>query len=426
MKTVIINYYLRMNDYPCKYSLASLRLGEYLNSMNIDIDIFPVFLNSNRIDEIAKELCDKYDIICISHYVWSKDITIDLIKKIKSINSEKEIIIGGPEVIYTNLNDLDGSLLIYGEGEKSLYNCIKYIENGKKDNSFFEDNPNVFTKNKPNYKLVKNELTYINPLFTKFDNIGDEFLYYETSRGCAYNCAYCGFKSRHEVAYFDLDFVKEEIRRIGMLGFKEVFFVDANLGGTKERAKRIMEYFNKYAPDSKLTIYLRPEFIDDEFISILKDSNLKEIRIGIQTLNDNVPNWVRSNSLYHIKEELPKLSNNNIPWKAELIIGLPGDNMVGLKKSIDFVEENLKPTEYCCYPLTIIKGTEMYEYYLQGKINIDKSGMAISSYSYNNDELLDMQEYSKLRMNKYLQANYHDLDLDKKIKRNKVMIKSIE
>ena len=68
----------------------------------------------------------------------------------------------------------------------------------------------------------------------------------------------------------------------------------------------------------------------------------------------------------------------------------------------------------------------MYEYYLQGKINIDKSGMAISSYSYNNDELLDMQEYSKLRMNKYLQANYHDLDLDKKIKRNKVMIKSIE
>ena len=29
-------------------------------------------------------------------------------------------------------------------------------------------------------------------------------------------------------------------------------------------------------------------------------------------------------------------------------------------------------------------------------------------------------------MNKYLQANYHDLDLDKKIKRNKVMIKSIE
>ena len=41
-----------MNDYPCKYSLASLRLGEYLNSMNIDIDIFPVFLNSNRIDEI--------------------------------------------------------------------------------------------------------------------------------------------------------------------------------------------------------------------------------------------------------------------------------------------------------------------------------------------------------------------------------------
>ena len=426
MKIVIVNYYLRMKDYPAKYSLAALRLGEYLNSVDIDVDIYPISLNETNLAMVAEKLCDSYDIIAISHYVWSDKVTIKLVKEIKKINPQKEIIIGGPEVIYTNLDEVDDSLLIYGEGEKTLYNCIKYIENNKMDNDFFINNPNVFNKSNPNYSLVKNELTYINPLFTKFKDIGTDFLYYETSRGCAYNCAYCGFKSRYQPADFDLEFVKEEIKKIGEIGFKEVFVIDANFGGSKERAKQIMKYFNKYASSCVLTIYLRPEFIDNEFIEILSKANLKEIRIGIQTMNKNVPEWVRSNSLYHITEELPKLSENNIPWKAELIIGLPGDNLEGLKESIDFVEEKLKPTEYCCYPLTIIKGTRMYDFYLEKKINADEHGMAISSYSYTEKDLIEMQEYSKIRMNNYLQVNYHDSDLDDKIKRNKIMIKSTD
>lgn len=426
MKTVIVNYYLRIKDYPSKYSLAALRLGEYLNSVGVNIDIYPLALNECDIKTVAKKLCDNYDIISISHYVWSKEITIELIKEIKKIDSEKEIIIGGPEVIYTPLDKVYDALLIYGEGEKTLYNCIKYIENQKKDPDFFNNNPNVFSKNNPSYKLVKNELTYINPLFTKFRDIGTDFLYYETSRGCAYNCAYCGFKSRYQPANFDLKFVEEEVKRIGKLGFKEVFVIDANFGGTKERAKQIMKYFNKYANNCLLTIYLRPEFIDDEFVEILRLANLKEIRIGIQTMNEKVPEWVRSNSIYHINEELPKLSLKGIPWKAELIIGLPGDDIVGLKKSIDFVESKLKPTEYCCYPLTIIKGTRMYDYYLEGKIDADETGMATSSYSYTNEDLIEMQEYSKIKMNEYLRKNYHYSDLDNKIERNKVMIKTTD
>ena len=39
MKIALITYYLRMNDYPTKYSLAALRLGEYLNSSGIDVEV---------------------------------------------------------------------------------------------------------------------------------------------------------------------------------------------------------------------------------------------------------------------------------------------------------------------------------------------------------------------------------------------------
>ena len=224
-----------------------------------------------------------------------------------------------------------------------------------------------------------------------------------------------------------MDFVEEEIRRIGKIGFKEVFIVDANLGGTPDRAKQILELFSKYAPQSKLTIYLRPEFVDDETVNLLSKSNLKEVRIGIQTLNEKVPQWIRSNSMKSIKEELPKLSSAGVPWKAEFIIGLPEDNIAGLKKSLDFAEEVLKPLEICCYPLTVIKGTPLYEKVANSQmrdneiwIKADDKGRAYEANSYTSEELLEMQRYATERMNNYLakqeRMNYHLRT--EKIKRN--------
>ena len=430
MKVGIVNYYLRLKDYPTRYSLVALRLAEYLNSYDIDVDICTIHLEIKDYDKYAKMLNEKFDIIAISHYVWSKEATKKIVEEIKKINNKKKIIVGGPEVKYINTQDYTDEYFIIGEGEKSLLNLILYIENGEKDKTFFDNNPNIFTSNKPEYKVLNNELEYANPLFTKFKDIDKDFLYYETSRGCQYNCGYCGFKNRFKVANFDLNFVEEEVKRIGELNFKEVFVIDANFGGNKQRAKKIMIFFNKYAPNAVLTIYLRPEFIDDEFIEILKQANLKEIRIGIQTINDNVPEWVRSNSIYHICNELPKLSENNIKWKAELIIGLPGDDINGLKKSIDFVEEYLKPTEFCCYPLTVIKSTKMHE--LVSKRNeefwleIDENNMAYESNSYSHDDLINMQQYSVFRMNSYLEKNYSKEDKIKKINRNKIIKKNID
>lgn len=428
MKVGLVNYYLRIKDYPTKYALATLRLGEYLNSCNIDVDLYPIPLEVDDYREIAKLLNDKFDIIAVSHYVWSIDSTKKLVNEIKKLNKDKKIIIGGPEVKYADLDEYKNEYFIVGEGEDSLVNLIKYIEGGEIDTDFFTNNPNIFNIKNRNYCYIKDELKYKNPLFTKFKNIDKEFLYYETSRGCAYNCGYCGFKNRFEVANFDIKFVEEEVKRIGQLDFKEVFVIDANFGGTKERAKVIMNYFNKYAPNAILTIYLRPEFIDDEFIDILKYANLKEIRIGIQTINKKIPSWIRSNSIYHVTEELPKLSINNIPWKAELITGLPGDNLKGLKENIDFVEDVLKPTEFCCYPLTVIKSTKMYELVNKFEdelwLKIDENNMAYESNSYTHEELLEMQQYAIVRMNNYLDKNYKKDDIILKKTRNNIIKKS--
>ena len=205
MKVALINYYLRLRDYPTRYALATMRLGEYISSNGINAELLPISINEENFDDfVCRELKGKYDIVGISNYVWSKDVTPKLARAIRENAPEISIIVGGPEVQYTDLSQYNDEIFILGEGEDSLLRTIQYIERGKKDEDFFSDNCNVFCREYPDRAMAKERLVYKNPLFTRFSNPDKDFLYYETSRGCVYNCGYCGFKNRVKKVLFQM------------------------------------------------------------------------------------------------------------------------------------------------------------------------------------------------------------------------------
>lgn len=408
MKIALINIYSRLNEYQSRYSLATMRLAEYLMSFGYSVDLIPINIDNYHEINFTKEMINNYDVIGLSNYSWVENAVKYVYKSIKKLNPKANIIIGGPQVENVDLNEWDNDYFIIGEGEKALLNLVRYIENNKIDKDFFNNNINIFNKANPKHKKIEQQIQVKNPLFTRVLPKDKDFLWYETCRGCAYSCGYCGHKTRKCVDYFDLDLVEKEIKNIGEIGFKKVFVIDPNFAGNRERAKKIIGMFNKYSPKSELTLYLRPEFIDDEAIELYRKSNIDEIRIGIQTTNKNVPQWIRSNSLRHINNELPKLSENGINWRAELIVGLPGDNFNGLKNSINFIE-SLKPTTYYCYHLTLIRGVKLYSLVdnFQNELWITKDNLnrAFSSSTYTHKELLEMLKYSEEKSKNYNERN---------------------
>ena len=412
MKIALINIYSRQDEYQSRYSLATMRLVEYVMSFGYDVDL--ILIDINNYQNVNLKGIEKYDLIGLSNYSWVDNVIRFVDKLIKIENSSANIVIGGPQVENVNLEEWDNEYFIIGEGEKALLNLVRYIENGKKDENFFENNVNIFTKKNPKHKKIEQQIQVCNPLFTRVIPEDRDFLWYETCRGCAYSCGYCGHKTRKKVGYFDIDIVEKEIKKIGEYGFKKVFVIDPNFAGNRERAKKVIEMFNKFSPDSELILYLRPEFIDDEAIELYKKANIEEIRIGIQTTNKNVPLWIRSNSLKHVNEELPKLSENGINWRAELIVGLPGDDYNGLKNSISYIE-SLKPTTYYCYHLTLIKGVKLYSLVDNFENNLwitkDEFERAYSSSTYSHEELLTMLEYSDKKEKKYNEENKRKLYL---------------
>lgn len=421
MKVKLVSFYNRFKEYPTKYSLGTMRLAAYLKkNSKIDVSVVPIDLDNPISEQTIKSLsAQDVDILGIPNFIWTEDAAKKISREIKNINPSILKIIGGPNTPFTEFKEWNNDeIFVLGEGEEAL---LKICEAKISNDNFTAKNidelnaENIFSESHPEFnKKFLFQSPYIpagTPLFSqiaeqfKEDTSNEDFAWYETSRGCIYNCGYCGHKSRSNLGHVDLEQVREEIEGIKANGIKKLFIVDPIIGGNKQNGKNVIKLCNEIIPETKLIIYLRPEMLDDEYIKLLSQCNLDETRFGIQTLNTDVPTWIRSNSISKIGKELSKLYGSNIDWKAELIVGLPGDTLIGLKETIKNVISDFQPTVLAGYHLTAIKGTRLYNL-VDGKdknlwLKVNDHSQAIESYSYSAKEFKQMAQYSVAAISLY-------------------------
>lgn len=340
-----------------KYTIASLRIAASLLDMdNVSVEIIPIPINicdEHLLSEIDKINNSDFEVIGMSAYVW----TWEKIRKISlGLNRDKikAVLVGGPEIQNSIRSDWYGDeLFSYGEGEMFTREICKLLIEGANIQDIHQMQRIANAEKKDDIYIIEKDGELYNsiPIYT-FDNLKKlkiedfctDYCFYETTRGCPYKCGYCGHKFRQIPVTFDKSILENEIRFFGEVGLKRIFIVDPILGGTPKRGKEILSMFNKYAPNTKITSFLRPEYLDDEYLELLSRSSIEELRFGIQTINESVPNWIRANNISKILKILPLLTSTGIPWRAELIVGLPGDDIYGLKRSIEFVIKEVHPT----------------------------------------------------------------------------------
>lgn len=155
MKIALINIYSRLDEYQSRYSLATMRLAEYLMSFGYKVDLIPVDINRYIETDFEEEMIKQYDLIGLSNYSWVENAVKYIDKVIRKINPKANIVIGGPQVENINLNEWENEYFIIGEGEQALLNLVKYIENNKVDENFFHKNINIFNKQNPEHAKME-------------------------------------------------------------------------------------------------------------------------------------------------------------------------------------------------------------------------------------------------------------------------------
>ncbi|WP_319370323.1 B12-binding domain-containing radical SAM protein [uncultured Ilyobacter sp.] len=346
-------------------NLAVRYIKNYVeNYSSMKLDIYESSIN-NQLSAILMDIFEKNpEKVIFSTYIWNKEYVFKLVKEIKKIMPSISIILGGPEVSYQTAEIMNENpeidFIISGEGERTT---LKFLSNG------IEGTKGVFYRKDGQIKFNGYQLPIENldeiPFpysVEELKNSKNKILYYESSRGCPFECSYCMSSIDKSVRYFSLDRVKEDLKRFLQEGITLIKFVDRTFNIDKRRYMDLWNFLlENYRKDITFHFEISGDLFDEETISFLEKipKDFFQFEIGVQTINEKTMKAIkRENNLTKLRNNVLKIKDN-IHLHLDLIAGLPYEDYNTFKDSFDYVY-GLKPEMIQLGFLKILKGTLIF------------------------------------------------------------------
>jgi radical SAM superfamily enzyme YgiQ (UPF0313 family) len=344
------------------------RVSENIDQIKVDMKEFTINMH---IEDIVNEIYrGKYNLVAFSTYIWNYRETKEICRNLKKIIPGIKILLGGPEVSYKpevemkKLKDID--YIISGEGEETFKEFL--IELANDESTFINVKGLTFRENG---KIIVNEFrelikdldTIPFPYDGDLKGLDNRIIYYESTRGCPFNCSYCLSSTIKGVRYFSIERVKKDLKFFLKKQVKQVKFVDRTFNIKKEHYFEIIKFLNEN--DNGITNFhfeITASLLDDEVIDYIGKvrDGLFQLEIGVQTTNEETLIGINRNMKFlSIQSMLEKAVNlKNIHVHLDLIAGLPYEGYDRFLKSFDDVY-NLYPNKLQLGFLKILKGSKM-------------------------------------------------------------------
>lgn len=373
MKTLLI----ALNSKYIHTNLAIRYLKNYIkDNQSIVIKDFTI---NQQIENITSEiLMENPEVLAFSCYIWNIEYINRIACILKTANPKVKIIFGGPEVSYgierIMKNNISIDYIVFGEGERtfrqlydSLSNNIEDITNI--DGVAYRINDDIIINNRR--ELIEN----LDEIPSPFDNIGSndkKMLYYESSRGCPFNCSFCMSSVEKKVRFFSLPRVKKDLKLLLQTDARQIKFVDRTFNVNQDRSIDIMKYIiENNKKNIRIHYEITAEIMNDKFLEFLKTVpvNMFQFEIGVQSLNietlSEINRIMTIEKLEYVVKSI-KL-NNNIHQHLDLISGLPYEDYDSFKKSFNGVF-NLGVEKIQLGSLKVLNGTKIYRDKLKHEI----------------------------------------------------------
>jgi anaerobic magnesium-protoporphyrin IX monomethyl ester cyclase len=316
-------------------------------------------------DSIAA-FCADFNLLAFSCYIWNIKQTLEVCRRIKTLNPNAKILLGGPEVSYEwedviALPQVD--FIITGEGEIPFREFLVNFP----DNLFSvpslvrkEDNEFVYTSETKNFDL--NNYQGLMPYsFDDPEEIKNKVLYIETSRGCPYKCEFCLASLDNKVRYLPMDTIKETLLYMMQNG-KVIKFLDRTFNIKKTFTLEIFQFIlDNYRPGNVFQFEITADIIHPDIVAFVREKvpkGLFRFEIGIQTVNQKANLEVQRKQNFYKTAAVVKQLDDIIEMHLDLIVGLPFDYWDDIKFSIEEVFK-LYPPELQLGFLKFLKGTPM-------------------------------------------------------------------
>lgn len=347
-------------------SLALRCLKAYSKEWIDHIQIAEYTINHEESFILSEIFKQKPDVVCFSCYIWNVGIINTIVKNLKKIMPKVLIVLGGPEVSYDSeaiMRDNEYiDIIIRGEGEATFNELSKSIIMGNNDFSFIDGitykSNSVIYSNKGRQALNMDEVPFV---YNDVIGLNHKIIYYETQRGCPYNCQYCLSSVEKGVRFLSKERVESDLQFFLDNNVRQVKFVDRTFNCNKQHAMNIWKYLiDNDNLKTNFHMEITADIMDDEILQLLKNARpgLFQFEIGVQSTNENTIEAIKRNTSFDVlKVIVNKIkSGGNIHQHLDLIAGLPHENYNSFGKSFDDVYA-LEPEQFQLGFLKLLKGS---------------------------------------------------------------------
>lgn len=353
------------------YSLCASARERFKDEKNIRIEIAEYTINQTAEKIIQSIYKVRPDMIGISCYIWNVMMVRKIVTELHKLLCNVPIWLGGPEVSF----DLEWQMrrfptvagIMYGEGEGIFSQLIEAYAERKNDiknikGIIYRDPENNMISNAPAEIMDLDELPFP---YNNIEDFQNRIIYYETSRGCPYSCAYCLSSVEKKLRYRSLDKVYAELQIFLDAKVKQVKFVDRTFNCNHSHAMAILNYIKEH--DNSVTNFhfeVAGDLLTEEEMILIRSlrPGLIQLEIGVQSTNEKTLKAIqRRTDLELLKENIRKLlKNGNVHLHLDLIAGLPFENMDSFIHSFNEVYQ-MGGHELQLGFLKLLRGTPMMQ-----------------------------------------------------------------
>lgn len=325
---------------------------------------------------------------------------LNIAKKVKEINSNIMIVAGGAHVTSSGksfLNNHDFDFGVKGEGERTIVDFLKSIENNnqfekidgliyRKNNENFENRDRQYMKNLDEAGFPYHKANEILVDYERYPMTAFRYLF--SSRGCPFDCFFCASKTtwKRKFRLLSVDSIVKEIKALQNLGLQSIHFDDDTFGINKKHLIELCKKIIEQCPGITWSCEMHVNLINEPVVKAMKKAGCYAIALGIESGNNELLKMIRKKSTIEKAEIACRIvSKYNIELRTFFILGCPWETNQTLKDTIKAMnrinsDRNIMGI-FAPYP-----GADSYEFCLKNNLlsdDFDPSYVNHQSLNYN-------------------------------------------
>ncbi len=337
-------------------SLALRYLYANLGDLRERAEIREYIWNERACDIAEDILKQQPKLLGLGVYIWNAIQTLELVRTLKAVRPELIIVLGGPEVSHECDQQEIVALADYtitGEGESALAALAHSL---------------LVDAKRPEQRLIEGGSPELADLVSPYGyytdrDIEKRSIYVEASRGCPFKCEFCLSSLDLAVRQFPLEPFLADMKSLLDRGVRQFKFIDRTFNLSPRISSSILEFFLEHID---LGIFVHFEMVPDRLPRALRDVVARfpegsiQFEIGIQTFDEGTSERIsRKQDLGRLADNLQFLTTQtHVHIHADLIIGLPGEDMASFAKGFDRLVE-IGPHEVQVGILKRLRGTSI-------------------------------------------------------------------